>query len=417
VSTRDPLASWPSERAASAASAGPRLERDTDAERPAFHGPPPTISEADDVGLDAFAISEVEEVGLDAFAAESEGESTEMPAEADAHRPFDHEPIGIEDVEPESDGPEDPQDLVARELSTRRWVLAAARAVGVLALGLMVHYTLQSNRLKNAATPAAPKAASTAKPAPIPSPHAVSAPPELARPSAERDGGQSAPSADSRPAAAPIPTSAKATAGRPTSAKATVGTPLAEARPSTIGSRGTERSRTASVARQPQLEVAVVPSVEPRAPVAAPPITEPEPPSTARSEAAPAPFEPVNIREVELTQHRIAIRELLDAYRESYDRLDAVSAARLWPGVDTAALTRAFSTLSSQEVDFNSCTLDLDRGLPAGAHYQQATALCSGSVTYVRRVGNAAPQSRALAWTFDLDRSSGRWLIRRVVAK
>jgi hypothetical protein len=163
--------------------------------------------------------------------------------------------------------------------------------------------------------------------------------------------------------------------------------------------------------------VAVAPAVEPRAAVA-PPISEPEPPAaTASNDAAPASFEPLNIRETELTQHRVAIRELLDAYRESYDRLDAVSAARLWPGVDTAALSRAFSTLSSQDVEFESCTLDLDRGLPVGAHYQHATALCSGSVTYTRRVGNAAPQSKDLAWTFQLDRSSGQWLIRRVVAK
>jgi hypothetical protein len=127
--------------------------------------------------------------------------------------------------------------------------------------------------------------------------------------------------------------------------------------------------------------------------------------------------EPVNLREAELAEHRLAIRKLLDAYRESYDRLDALSAARLWPGVDTAALSRAFSTLSSQAIEFDSCTLDLDGGLPAAARFQQATALCRGSVTYVRRVGNASPQSRALAWTFELDRSSGRWLIRRVVAK
>lgn len=408
MSTRDPFESLPSERAAPAASGVPRPERDTDAEPPAFYGPLPAVSEADDVGLDAFA-------------AEWEDHSTEeTPAEADAHRPFEREPIGIEEIEPESGGPEGPRHRGTRERSTARWILAAARAVGVLALGLLVlHYTQESNHLKQAATPAAPQAASTAKPAPTPSTPAIPAPPELARPSAEREGGQSAPSADSRPAAAPIPTSAKATVGKPTSAKATVGKPLADAAvvlPRSVP-KGSERSRATAVARHPQVDVAVAPSVELRASVAAPPIAEPEPPSTARNEAAPAPFEPINIREVELTQHRSAIRELLDAYRESYDRLDAVSAARLWPGVDTAALTRAFSTLSSQEVDFDSCTLDLDRGLPAGGHYQQATALCSGSVTYVRRVGNAAPQSRALAWTFDLDRSSGRWLIRRVVAR
>jgi hypothetical protein len=39
------------------------------------------------------------------------------------------------------------------------------------------------------------------------------------------------------------------------------------------------------------------------------------------------------------------------------------------------------------------------------------------SLEYVRRVGNHAPQSRPLAWTFELDRHAGRWLISRVTTK
>jgi hypothetical protein len=413
VSTRDPFESLPSERPASAAPDVPRPARDTEAERAGFLGPPLVINEADDTGLAAFET-------------EWKGDSAEeTAAEADAHQPFDHEPIAIEQVEPEYEQPEDSRRRVTPKRSTPRWIFAAARAAAVFALGsLALHYSQELNRPKTAASPAAPKAASIPKPAPIPSTRAVPAPPDLVRPSARRDGGQSAPSADSRPAAAPIPSSfakasedkssfAKAKEGRSSVAKATEDSAVVTTRPSP---QQPQRSPTAAVARRPPVELAVAPAVEPRAPVA-PPIAEPEPPATASNDAAPPSFEPLNIRETELTQHRIAIRELLDAYRESYDRLDAVSAARLWPGVDTAALSRAFSTLSSQDVEFDSCTLDLDRGLPAGAHYQQATALCSGSVTYVRRVGNTSPQSKVMAWTFLLDRSSGRWLIRRVMAK
>jgi hypothetical protein len=103
------------------------------------------------------------------------------------------------------------------------------------------------------------------------------------------------------------------------------------------------------------------------------------------------------------------IRLLLDAYRQSYHRLDAVSTARLWPGVDTAALTRAFSTIASQQIEFEQCALDV-----LGA---RATARCDGSLQYVPRVGSAAPQSRSLSWAFELNRSTGRWLISGVSAQ
>jgi len=103
------------------------------------------------------------------------------------------------------------------------------------------------------------------------------------------------------------------------------------------------------------------------------------------------------------------IRCLLDAYRESYDRRDVVSTARLWPGVNTAALSRAFGTIAKQQIDFEQCAFDVIG--------QRATARCSGSLQYVRRVGNSSPQSRLLSWDFELDRSTGQWLISRVTAQ
>jgi hypothetical protein len=332
-------------------------------------------------------------------------------SEADAQQPFDDEreapgtEHGIEDIDPDIvESQSVPLDPVPATRSTPRWIFQAVRACVIFVLGLATfYYTQEPNPVKRAASAAAQKPASMPAPAPSPALHAE-APPQLAVPSAKREGGQSAPSADSRPAAAPIlSASVKAPADRSSSAKATEDRSLASA-------RRPAKERTA---------VAVAPSIESPVPAVAATAPEPEPVPVAANTPEPAPIslEPINIRETELTQHRAAIRELLDAYRESYDRLDALSAARLWPGVDTAALSRAFSTLSSQQVDFDSCKLDVDQGLPAGGHYQRATAVCSGSVTYTRRVGNASPQSRSLAWTFDLDRTSGRWLIRRVVAK
>jgi len=354
-----------------------------------FHGPSPAQSEADDTGLGAFAPECVSAWQSD-FAEEDAG------GEADAHQPFDYERegLGIEDIDPDLESEPVQPDPVPAARSTPRWIFQAVRACVIFVLGLATfYYTQEPNRVKRTASTAAPKPSSLPAPAPSPALH-VEAPPQLAVPSATREGGQSAPSADSRPAAAPILSAyAKTPADR---SIASAGRPLKE-----------------------RTEIAVAPAIESTASTVAATRPEPEPVPLAANSPEPAPvaLEPINIREVELTQHRAAIRELLDAYRESYDRLDALSTARLWPGVDTAALSRAFSTLSSQQVDFDSCKLDLDQGLSAGGHYQRATALCSGSLTYTRRVGNASPQSRSLAWTFDLDRTSGRWLIRRVVAK
>jgi hypothetical protein len=141
--------------------------------------------------------------------------------------------------------------------------------------------------------------------------------------------------------------------------------------------------------------------------ITAPPVVASPLESVAPAAVVPAP-EP-NAEAIVEVRHETEIRSVLDAYRDSYERLDAVSAARLWPGVDTAALSKAFSTLSMQEVEFDSCSL--------GVTDQSATANCNGSLRYVRKVGSSAPQSRALAWTFELERSAGRWLITRVTAK
>jgi hypothetical protein len=143
--------------------------------------------------------------------------------------------------------------------------------------------------------------------------------------------------------------------------------------------------------------------------VTAPPVPDSPPVANAGAEEAARAVLPPTTTTATVVNDEQEIRILLDAYRQSYVRLDAVSTARLWPGVDTAALSRAFSTIARQQVEFEQCALSVlgDR----------ATARCEGSLEYVRRVGNGTARSRELSWAFELDRSTGRWLISRVTAQ
>jgi hypothetical protein len=211
--------------------------------------------------------------------------------------------------------------------------------------------------------------------APPPSAADVVAPPDLAAPLLPR------PTPEARPIEPERPAAANAEPARPR-------VPLARGLVSAadVARRATEPS--VSVAPAPALsagspvDVAAGVSVSPR---------RLEPP------AAPKPTD------------REQIQGLLDAYRLAYERLDVISVARLWPGVDTQALRRAFGTIRRQRVQFGRCAIAVDG--------TQANADCAGVLEYVRNVGETAPQSRSTAWTFVLDRNGGEWRITRVVAR
>lgn len=192
-------------------------------------------------------------------------------------------------------------------------------------------------------------------------------------------------------------------------------------RPAVLSRSSTAIAAVAAPAPAPalaaELRSAETPAAIPTAPaplVSNLPIAPPAAPDAplgplVRSEATLRAPEPPAVTQTALDRDETEIRNLLDAYRDSYDRRDAVSAARLWPGVDTAALSRAFSTIASQQVDFERCSLDVIG--------QRAKARCDGSLQYVRRIGSDSPRSRSLSWDFELDRSTGRWLISRVTAQ
>ena len=81
----------------------------------------------------------------------------------------------------------------------------------------------------------------------------------------------------------------------------------------------------------------------------------------------------------------------------------------VWPGANTRALAKAFEQLQSQSMDFYSCGIEF---AAAGAE-----ATCTGSVTFVPKVGGKTPRVENRSWTFYLKRQNDRWMIDRVVAK
>lgn len=100
------------------------------------------------------------------------------------------------------------------------------------------------------------------------------------------------------------------------------------------------------------------------------------------------------------------IRETIGRYERAYDALDARAAAVVWPTLDVGALSRAFSTLKSQAVTFDRCSVNT-----VSAAAATATASCSGTTTVVRRIGHPSPIVEPLQWTFTLHRHADSWQI------
>lgn len=138
-------------------------------------------------------------------------------------------------------------------------------------------------------------------------------------------------------------------------------------------------------------------------PAAAPPA----PPTVLPGDAGSSPQGPSRMAPV--LDDRAAIEQLLLNYRDAYRRLDAASAASIFPRVDTRALNRAFSTIVQQDMRFERCSLKLDD--------QQASALCIGEIEYVQRTGDQSPKTQSLTWTFEFARRSDRWEISSIDAR
>jgi hypothetical protein len=97
------------------------------------------------------------------------------------------------------------------------------------------------------------------------------------------------------------------------------------------------------------------------------------------------------------------VRQVLQQYRSAYERLDAASARAVWPGVNEAALARAFEDLESQTLTFQNCDVQL--------RIEEATATCHGTTRYVPRVGGREPRVEPRRWNFTLRKFGSDWRI------
>lgn len=138
--------------------------------------------------------------------------------------------------------------------------------------------------------------------------------------------------------------------------------------------------------------------------------------TAAAAEPAPAPLPivpaplaeipptapPVVAPPAEPPQERI-VRSVLSRYASAYSSLDANAAQRVWPGVNRAALSRAFDSLASQKISLGDCRIDVAAS--------SARAHCAGSATWAPKVGGGGPRTEARDWTFELARAASGWQI------
>lgn len=102
------------------------------------------------------------------------------------------------------------------------------------------------------------------------------------------------------------------------------------------------------------------------------------------------------------------VAQVLNQYARAYGRLDPGAARAVWPTVDERALARAFASLESQEVSFDTCDIDVK-----GA---TASASCRGTASYVGKVGSRQARTEARLWIFELKLQGDDWKIEKAQA-
>ncbi len=140
-------------------------------------------------------------------------------------------------------------------------------------------------------------------------------------------------------------------------------------------------------------------------------LAEPAPtPLSGLPAAAPPPAAPTSAATTTpISDPRESIRRAIERYREAYDRLDVSAAQAVWPRVDAGALARAFNSLSSQKVSFESCAITVS-GTSADAN-------CSGRSTVVPKIGGGSASARR-TWQFRLrEAARDEWVIQSATVK
>jgi hypothetical protein len=96
----------------------------------------------------------------------------------------------------------------------------------------------------------------------------------------------------------------------------------------------------------------------------------------------------------------------LNRYQQGFNTLDAIAVHDVWPSVDVKALDRAFAQIDEQTFDLQGCRVTVTG--------PRAEAACSGTASYVRKVGRKAAQLESRQWTFTLRQDSEEWVIDKV---
>ena len=143
----------------------------------------------------------------------------------------------------------------------------------------------------------------------------------------------------------------------------------------------------------------VATSAVPAPPPAAPSTVErptPTAPPVVESAPAPAPAPPPVVNEA------AAIRVALSRFAAGYSDLDPAAVSAVWPSVDRAGLSRAFSTLDAQQLTFDRCDIQVNGSV--------GNATCVGTAMWMPKIGG---QTRELArtWKFVLKNGAGTWQI------
>ena len=127
-------------------------------------------------------------------------------------------------------------------------------------------------------------------------------------------------------------------------------------------------------------------------------------PAFAAPVTTPIPTRPVPAKQPAPAEVDPALERTLATISESYRELDAESLTAVWPGADTASLSRAFADLKYQSLSFDRCAVRPRADA-------RAVASCDVLIAAAPKDGDPALQRRHESWTLLLDRSGERWTI------
>ena len=194
---------------------------------------------------------------------------------------------------------------------------------------------------------------------------------------------------------APAPTPAARTASEPRLAAVTPRRDVEPAPP--VAPRVTVDVRNRGIVAAAKVEPRAVPPPPAPAPAA---VTAAAAPAPLARAATPTPVAAVLD---DAASDEAGIQSTLTRFRTAYSQLNASAARDVWPSVDARALERAFQSLKSQDLRFDSCKMTVN-----GA---RAQAACKGRAVYVPRIGDQSPRFTAREWNFELRKADERWTI------